>query len=258
MSVQVSLSGLSFLVADASNRKAIGRWEHAFDSELTPEQVADELMRQFDLRPILEGPFEEIKVIHCSELYSIVPSSLFDSRRASDYLKFNARILAGDYLAHDEVSNTDLVSVYVPWVNINNLLFDKYGTFDYYHSVSLMLGYFCYLERAQERTVAYVHSNRNRFDLMIFKGGKLQLCNTYPFRSSEDFVYFLLFALEQLDYSPENIPVVLCGDIEQDDERWELLYTYIRELSFLERDLLNAVDDFPGPTHHQILLKLSL
>ena len=57
----------------------------------------------------------------------------------ADYLKFNSKILSNDYITHDDLAQGDIVNVYVPYVNINNFIYDTYGAFEFNHYSTILL-----------------------------------------------------------------------------------------------------------------------
>jgi hypothetical protein len=98
----------------------------------------------------------------------------------------------------------------------------------------------------------------NLFDIIVMKNGELILCNTYEYRTPEDFIYYILFCLEQLKLNPDTIEFVASGNINQDDDLYTILYTYIRNISFIEHVISPAIlteDD--KLIHHDLALKLA-
>jgi hypothetical protein len=54
------------------------------------------------------------------------------------YLQYNTKVLKLIFL-HDEISNYQINSVYIPYVNMNNFFIDQFGTFDYKHANSILV-----------------------------------------------------------------------------------------------------------------------
>jgi hypothetical protein len=54
------------------------------------------------------------------------------------YLQYNTKVLKLIFFAFDEISNYEINSVYIPYVNMNNFI-DQFGTFDYKHANVLYL-----------------------------------------------------------------------------------------------------------------------
>ncbi len=73
------------------------------------------------------------------------------------------------------------------------------------------------------------------FEVVLIEGKKLIFYNTFRHHSAEDFMYYLLFACEQLQLNPENIELVLLGEVERNSALYNVAQKYIRNLKFGER-----------------------
>ena len=251
LSVQVTLYGLSFLILSSESRKG-SLIEKTFKSARTPEELLDELKKAFVEEERLSETFSQVSVIFGSHFYTLVPSSLFDETKASEYLKFNTKILANDFVSHDLVESHDIQVVYVPFVNINNYLYERFGNFQYFHSTTVLLKHFLDREKYTTQTKVFLNIEKGWFDCIVISQGKVDLCNSYPFKSPEDFLYFTLFAFEQLHLNPDQIHVVLCGNIDNSSPLYELLYTYVRHISFIEETTFMVEDE---ENHKNFVLK---
>lgn len=230
LSVQISLNGLSFLVTGENDEQVLyenEKWSYA----TTPFELLSELEKLLNKLP-QESSFTQIDIIYATPIYTLVPKLLFDERKASEYLKFNSKILVNDYISHDHLEALNLMVVYVPLMNINNALFEKLGSFDYYHLATILLKTF-YRIHDKTETRVFVHVRESSFDCVVFKKDGLELCNSYPYSTSEDFLYYLLFMMEQLQLNPDEIPISLCGEIQENDDLHKFLYNYIRFTDFI-------------------------
>lgn len=254
LSVQVSLTGLSFLLTNSSKSEVIHFSSIVYQKERTPEELLldiDNFIKEHVSEP---SEFESVNVIYSNAEYTAVPSPLFDEAKASDYLKFNAKILANDFIAWDEVTSRNLHIVYVPYVNINNFLFDIFGSFQYFHSASVMLEMIPPGSRFTEEASVYINVERTNFQIVIQSASELMLCNSYHFVTPEDFIYYILFCFEQLEINPDSAKVVMMGQIKKEDPLYEIAYTYIRNIEFLpEGAALMALDETLA--HEHALLK---
>ena len=258
LSVQVSLTGLSFLVADLEMKVTHFFSEKTFPTPLSPEELLFEIDSSISNNDVLRASFSEVVVVYSTKMYTTVPLPLFEESRASEYLKFNAKILATDFIAHDIIAHDiiaqdNLVVVYVPFVNINNFFFEKYGSFQYYHGATALLKRIFKIEKYAIVPKMYLQVQHEQVDCVIVDDG-LRLCNTYSFKTPEDFIYYILFSLEQLKLSPESITVFLSGNIEKGDDNYQLLYTYIRTIKFVE-NIMSLTSD---GSHKDFLINNSL
>jgi hypothetical protein len=105
--------------------------------------------------------------------------------------------------------------------------------------------------------IVYVNVSDDRFDLLNFKQSRLNFNNSFGYKTKEDFIYFLLAALEQLGLNPEEVEVVLIGAIDKNDVLHEMIFKYIRHSSFIERNdtvKYAYVFDELNYHHHYVLL----
>lgn len=242
LSIQISLNGLSFCVLQEDTITHLKKIK--FDRKLNPLELLDKLKALFDSEAILQSSFKDVCVIHSNELSTLVPKALFKEETLADYLKFNSKILKTDFISHDEVLLSDSVCVFVPYININNYIYDKFGTFTFTHVSSILIESILQLEKNAETSKVYVNVNSNYFELIIVENTKLLFYNTFEYSSKEDFIYFILFTAEQLGLNPEVFYLVFIGDIDKEDECYKIAYKYIRNISFGNR---NDVFNFTNP-----------
>ncbi len=254
LSVQISLNGLSFLMTDPQSNEVVFIKEKNLEHSTTPEELLWEIEQIIQDNEILQSGVSEVFVIYSTPVYTLVPTTLFDEAKASEYLKFNSKILANDYIAHDLLEEQGIVVVFVPFMNINNFFFEKFGSFDYYHATSVLLRTILKRENYSLPKM-YLHFQKNSFDCVVLNNGELQLCNTYPYKTPEDFIYYTLFCMEQLRLNPDTLPVLLCGDIEKDDANYKIAYTYIRNIDFAETTTSPSENETVKGNHHHFLLK---
>ncbi len=172
LSIQVRLDGLSFLILDARSREVVWYEKTSFQGEFTPPKVLQKLEDYFQKEAELKSDFTEVVLLFSNDLYSLVPEDFFIEEEASNFLKFNTRILKTDVLAHDHIAGHKMVNVYIPYTNITNYIFDKFGEFEFKHSISVFIEAVLNFDSG-ENTIAYLHAFSNYYHLVIVKEGKL-------------------------------------------------------------------------------------
>ena len=255
LSVQVSLTGLSFLVTDPDTRETLFFSEKKFNTSRTPEEILLAIEEEIDQIEALQPIFETVNVVYSNNVYSTVPTPLFDESKASEYLKFNSKILNNDYIAYDQLDNHDITIVYVPYVNINNYFFERYGIFKYYHKTTIFLNNVLNNEKHSNAIKMYIHIQFDQFDCVVVKNGRTELCNTFSYKTPEDLIYYVLFCIEQLSLNPDTLPIIICGEIELGDSNYAILYRYIRHISFTEDNEASDLNDTLDVSHKNYILK---
>ena len=231
LSIQVSLNGLSFCILDTQENK-IGYFKKInFEKQLDPIKVLSKIELTYESEKELNEPVDEVVLIFTNSLFTLVPEELFDEDHAAGYLKFNTKILKTDFIASDKI-NKELVNVYIPYANITNYFFDKYGEFEYRHGISILIESLLKLP-SEVNPKVYLHSHLNSYELVIIENKKLLFANSFEFDSREDFLYYLLFTAEQLNLDANEFELILIGDISKDSEEYKMAWKYIRNISFM-------------------------
>ncbi|MEH6537431.1 MAG: DUF3822 family protein [Psychroserpens sp.] len=234
LSIQISLSGLSFCILNRTTNTIELLNTIQLDKKATPFELLNEVKTAIDSNSDFEQSFDSVVCIYQNELSCLVPKDLFDENNLADYLKFNAKILKTDYLSYDTIVSGNCMNVYVPLVNINNHVFDTFGSFDYKHSSTILIDTLLQLSSKDKEEKMYINVNTSTFEIVSINDGQLVFYNTFEYTTKEDFIYYILFTVEQLKTNPETIKTVLTGRIEKDDELFEILYKYIRFVTFEE------------------------
>lgn len=243
LSIQVSLSGLSFCILNSDTNTYTYYKKIQFERKLNPGEVLDKLVHNFNTENELQQTFKSVCVVHNNELSTLVPKSVFNEDFLADYLKFNSKILRTDFIAHDEILTNDSINVYVPYVNINNYLYERFGEFEFMHFSTILLDTILGIEKNNNSAKMYAHINESHFEIIVLNNGQLELYNSFDFSSKEDFVYYILFTAEQLQMNPEDFPLILIGNITEDHELFKIAYTYVRDVSILESRSNRAFKD---------------
>jgi len=242
LSVQVSLNGLSFCILDTIENNILFLKEAHFDTQKNPIEIEKIVKEEFDNNTVLQQEFKKVTLIHQNDICTFVPKGLYDENHLTDYLKFNNKIFESDFIATDEIPSKEIISVYVPFVNINNYFFELFGTFEYQHANTILVQQL--LNHVTNTTnKLYCNISPTSFELIDIKNGELNLFNSFQFDTKEDFIYYILFTIEQLQLNTETIDFILLGDIGLDDELYSILYQYIRNISFGSRNTQFVVRD---------------
>ena len=232
LSIQVNLNGLSFCILN----RTTGCIEYTqwvdFDKTSTPHELLPFIKQELSSKLVFSDEFSEVVVVHQNELSTIVPNELFNENNCADYLKYNSKILKSDYIAYDDITAINAKNVYVPYVNINNYIFDTFGQFTYKHSLTVFCEAVLKTTKLDENIRVFINVNTTTFETVISQNGKLVLTNVHHYFSKEDFIYFILFTFTQLNLDPNEQEILLSGKIQKGDALYEILYTYVRHVAF--------------------------
>lgn len=230
LSIQVALNGLSFCVFDTLNEKVLDLQEVKFNYT---QSLEDQLWRTFVDFPALTKSYDEIMVLHDNSFNSFVPKVLFDENYLGSYLQYNTKVFETDFFAFDEIDTYEMKNVHVPFVNVNNFLIDQFGSFEYKNVNTVLVSKILGLSKNRFDKEVYINLQETHFEIIITHNLKLLLYNSFEYKTPEDFVYYLLFTLEQLQLNPETISVFLLGKISENHPCFDIAYRYVRNITLL-------------------------
>ena len=230
LSIQFSLDGFSFYISNTHH--IISKFtSFSFTKQIkSPELILKEIKEIFKNEKTLQQDFETVSVVHQNNLSTLVPNQYFKDNDLNKYLKYSVKTITTDLIVYDDLNFIKAKNVYVPFVNINNFIFQNFGEFEYKHHSSILLEKL--FLQSDDSLNFFVNISQSLFDIVVLKDSKILFYNNFEYQTKEDFIYYILFTLEQLELSTDKTKVSLLGDINKQSELYKILYTYVRNISF--------------------------
>ena len=254
LAIQVSLNGLSFTTFDTLTNKPLALQKIEMGKVNVTTKIEDLFAEAFQNHPELKAGYDEIVIVHSNNLSTFVPTALFDEEYLGSYLQFNTKVFETDFFAFDELTNYEMNNVYIPYVNMNNYFIDQFGTFDYKHANSILIEKLLDISKNNEELKMFVHVSDSHFEIVIIQNQKLQLYNSFDYKTPEDFIYYILFTAEQLQLNPENFKLELLGKITEGDTLYDITYKYVRNITLFDVNFMqNNFSDSENREHFILL-----
>ncbi|MBF6609349.1 MAG: DUF3822 family protein [Flavobacterium sp.] len=229
--IRLSLNGFSYCIFDTLENKPLRIDSVDFSSLPKSARVEELYVQAFqDIKEFSET-YDNVIALHDNSLNTFVPQALFDEEYMGSYLQYNTKVFETDFFAFDELTNYEINHIYIPYVNINNLLIDQFGSFDYRHSNTVLVSRLLDKSKNIDDKQVFVHFDTACFQVVVAQNQKLLLFNSFDFSTKEDFIYYLLFKAEQLHLNPETVKVILSGRISEESELYQIAYKYVRHVS---------------------------
>ena len=238
LAIIVGETSISCCTLDFSRNKFLGLHRCTRD-DLKPQEgrlgqvpsFTDFMDGVFEAIPWLKNPFKLVKIAYDWKKSTLIPASLFDPKEKEQYLRFNFRQEQDEDIFCDHLISLDAWQVFTVPALIGEATKEFFPGTRMIHFSSLLIESISinYKNRINSPHI-FLHVRKPMFDLMIFDGKQMNYFNTFPFQNPEDVTYYLIFVMEQLNYNPEKIPLVLLGNVDQGDELAELLLRYVRHI----------------------------
>ena len=253
LSIQFSLDGFSFCISDLESDESLFFTTYFFNNSLnSPVDLLNNIKSIFKEDTNLQLEYTKVEAIHENNLSTLVPSAYFDENELESYLKHNIKTLKNDFITFDALHNIEAHNVYIPFVNINNFLFQHFGEFEFNHHLTILIDKLITLNNSDDK-VMYVDVAKNSFNIIIIENKKLILANSFSYNSKEDFIYYVLFTAEQIQLNTEEFKLYFTGEINTTSEIYKIAYKYIKNIYFLESK--NAIfKDLDTPKHTNFIL----
>ena len=233
LSLQVVLKGLSCSVLDRERNKYVALAHYQFNRVTSYKTVAKQIDAIADSEPLLQCPFRHVKLMFYTDAYTFVPSAFFTDNDKETWFKFNHDLPHGYELMSNYIfGNSSYVVFSIPTV-LADVFRARFGAIKFYHqSVPMIedLTLRSKLESGDKRV--YVNLMPAFFDFVLVDNGEIALYNTFSYKSTDDFNYFFLNAIDSLRLPPTTIPVNVCGILPADSPILESMKEYVRNIGY--------------------------
>ena len=248
LTIQFSLGGLSFAFFDTTTNTIVGTEFYQSDSLTNGDEVFDAIEHVLDAKHLEGKRFHSVTCIVEDRVNTLVPTPLFDESKAFQYLDFGFQLPAASKVLTDNIKQADCVNVYAMPLALYSKLLAKWPDAVFVHASTLFLNGLLGHDDPTRAGVYVCVRNRN-FDLLVKNDGKLQFFNNFKFNTKDDFIYFLLFALEQCGLSGADTTVLFSGLIMPNSEIVSLCNRYVKDVRFIGNDqsmkVSEALDEVP-------------
>lgn len=223
---------------------------------ITQQQLSEQLDRMFTDHTWLLNGFKRVDVVVTTDKFTLVPSSLFDSSSAKEILAFNVPLQSNEVVRTDLLRMADARLIYAIDPKLEKVLNRLAAAPRIRHHLTPLIEKTLSLSKNKNSRSITVHVRQGQFDLIAGENGKLLLANVFEFHSPEDFIYYILFAAEQLRLNPEEFELNIAGEVEQDSALINIASKYIRNVNLLKREaghrFANGFDQFPEHFHYNL------
>ncbi len=234
LSIQFSLDGFSFCITDTKRKEIVYFTSYLFDETLkSPKDLLDEIKVIFNKDKNLQHDFSAIEVIHENYLSTLVPELYFNENSLQNYLSYTVKTFKNDFITYDSIDLIEAKNVYIPYVNINNYIFQNFGEFEYKHHHTILLQKLLSKKPSDEK-VMYVNVAKNNFDIVVLEEEAVVFLNSFTYQTKEDFLYHILFTAEQLQLDTEEFQLMFLGAISKNSDIYKITHNYVRNVSYLE------------------------
>ena len=160
--------------------------------------------------PLLLEDYSRTTIALHSQHFVVMPAELMP--KADLVFKATFSSLDGELMTC-KVKNTDAAIACDLPNGVTAFLKRTFGNPELLHHLAPLIAY-CAEAYADDNGCLHININKEVAHIVATLGGKLQLANTYPYRSLDDVIYFALAAFKECHFDSRADKIILSGDNE--------------------------------------------
>lgn len=212
-----------------------------------------QLSEIFQTETVFKYTYGKIIVLIDTIFSTLVPLEFFDQASLRKYLDFNLKLPSTDLRFHfDSFSNLPYKNIYVNALALEQSLAKNFVETHVKASESVLLEFLDKKNVSNE--YFHLHLSLKKMHCCFFKNKEIVFNNIFSFETDEDILYNVLNTYKQLGLNNEMTNLNVSGIISEDSSKYDLLYKYIKYITFAKRPLkLNFSESLAQMPEHYFL-----
>jgi hypothetical protein len=230
--IHIALPFISFSLMDRNRNKFIALCEYRLPDENTDEEF-NTLFQQDEI--LAAKGYYKIVISFVSQKSVLVPAVFYNADDAKGYLSLTSSLTDSETLCADQLKYTDVVHIYSLPSDLVNRMQSVYPDCRIIHSGTVLMESELLRNKNSTDPCIAVNIRQGSYDIAVTTGNQLNYFNTFTYQGSEDFIYYLLYTMEQLHLNPEKTLLRFSGEVEKHTATYIITAKYVRNISFGNR-----------------------
>lgn len=197
---------------------------------------------------------KKIKGVYFNHQATFVPKALYNPAKKETYLNFNVSLKEGWSIDEKETKDGQIKILYPVDIQIETTLQHYFKNISFTNYAQILYDLSVGTNNTDDFIEMKLHMQDDQFDLFVFKGEKLLIFNTYPYKNEDGFLYFVLAVAEELSLSPEAFNIVFFGKFSRYKKYYEALEHYHEKITFSDQKRYMMFDEREHPAPYFINL----
>lgn len=203
-----------------------------FRAEHTVPKIAEkEVVEELKSNLVFRQPYHRIHLGFLSNQMQLIPNEFLDLpfEQLMELPTENATITEKKNYLDSPLDSLDASIVYEisPTIKEALLQIESLQNVQLFHSGKLFLDY---LQPSEEDEEMFLNLHQQQLEIAVYKQAQLQYYAVFPLQSIEDFLYFSLVVLTQLELDYANCSVYCFGEITASSDYFRQLKKHIRKV----------------------------
>lgn len=233
MSIQLSLDGLSFCVLDPVTNVFHSITDVTFDKE-DPNFAQQEqyILSNKELR----RKYRKVLVSIDSPAFTMIPIPLYDESRVRSVLALTGiNVSNDDKVLRNNIESANSTTVFTVPSFLYFFLRNQFSGAEIFHTTTPVVS--SMLQKRQNSASGpsvSVELGKDHMTLTAVDNNELKICNRFYCSGTLDYVYMLLYVMEQLNIDVKEATVTIHGGVQYTDERIRGIRRFVTDVRMAE------------------------
>jgi len=255
--IEISVNRISYALLKNETQTYTAIESYSFPETKNYNDISNRLEYMYTNRDILKHNYLSVNILYVGHTSTLIPNELFDKNNPELYLKFNCFINNDDDIAYDNLTITGAVNIYAIHKGLNSKLKILFPKAKISHCFSSLIENLLFQFTNTKGSKLVLHVQQKYLQIIHIHDGKLIFFNTFSYNTKEDFIYYILFVMQQLHLNPESQELLVLGEIEKKTSISDMLYQYIKNPIFGEKSAIfkfdKVFDEIPPHNYYNLL-----
>lgn len=210
ISIQISLSGFSFIIRDSETQLCLLFRHYAFNNLLLIDQLIRKVEEIVSQESVFRNSYVQSNLIYISQKATLVPEDFFDTSHLKKYFEFSHPLDELDELHFNVVNTIKAYNVFSVPNYLSGVFYPLLPNIKFYHQATKLIDFGMTTGDA-EKYKAVVGLNSTFFDIELYEDNQLLLSNSFQYSNSMDFIYFYMYTCRQLKIETTDMIVYFLG-----------------------------------------------
>jgi hypothetical protein len=231
LSLLVGVDSVYYLVNDAQlNVLALKsfHFDHRRDKSATLN-----LKAVFIEDEMLKLPYRTTKIVFTTPHFTLIPSKFYDDKSRLAYFENLTSVSGSEQFEFDIIKSIESHNLYLVESSLVTAMKSTFPQAQYHHYLTPLIQGYQKIATRRDGHQVFANIRDGQVQVLFFDGKDLIFANSFPFRTPQDLVYFILNIYEQFKLSPEVTPLSISGSLTEDSDIFKYIYRYIRYITFV-------------------------
>ena len=245
MLIEISQQAVSYVVIDNGN-ECVALYSHQFAPGSGMDWAGNFLKQLVADENILQEDFKSTTILYAHSQSVLVPSDLLQESQKKEMLELVHGDISDAFIRTDFLFRQYTHNVYPVPKQVDSIV-------SYLFSSPVSTHLYSLLPDMYQSAGNHLHCifNPTSFVAMLVKDGKLQVIQTFSFKTPEDVAYYLLHLCEAFETPVNEMVLHLNGMIDNSSNLYAELYKYFLNVEFAQLpSQFTYPDDINKYPHH--------